>query len=103
MYKDIKKMNATQKQQILDLLQRYKEKFLNVSLAGPYKEGEKVNELYKWQLITDCEGKSTIELIKHFITTKPNVIYRQGDIPVFNYLITKIIESIIIPQPLPSL
>ncbi len=81
-------MDAAQEKLILDLLQRYKEKFLNVSLAGPYKEGEKANELYKWQLITDCEGKSTIEIIKHFITTKPNVIYRQGDIPVFNYLIT---------------
>ena len=82
-------MNATQEKLILDLLQRYKKKFLNVSLAAPYKEGERADELYKWQLITDCEGKSTIEIIKHFIATKPNIIYRQGHIPVLRYLITK--------------
>ena len=77
------KMNETRKRLIVDLLERYKEKFLETPLS---KDG--VDELYKWELITYCKGKSTIEIIKHFIATKPNVIYRQGDIPVFSYLVT---------------
>lgn len=76
-------MNETRKRLIVDLLERYKEKFLETPLS---KDG--VDELYKWELITYCKGKSTIEIIKHFIATKPNVIYRQGDIPVFSYLVT---------------
>ena len=54
---------------ILDLLKRYKEIFLNVSLSGPYKEGEKADELYKWQLITDCKGKTETEIIQKFKIT----------------------------------
>ena len=59
-------MDETRKRLIIDLLERYKKKFLNVSLAGPYKEGEKADELYKWQLITNCSGKSEADIIDMF-------------------------------------
>ena len=71
------KMNETKKQLILDLLKRYKEKFLNVSLAGPYKEGERADEIYKWQLITNCSGKSEADIIDKF--KDENVIDRAHD------------------------
>ena len=70
-------MNETRKRLIIDLLERYKEKFLNVSLAGPYKEGERANEIYKWQLITNCSGKSEAEIVENFKDT--NVIDRPRD------------------------
>ena len=70
-------MNETKKQLILDLLKRYKEKFLNVSLAAPYKEGERANEIYKWHLITNCKGKSEAEIVEYFKDT--NVIDRPRD------------------------
>ena len=80
-------MNATQKQQILNLLQRYKEKFLNVSLAAPYKKGERADELYKWQLITDCHEKMDVEIIRNF---KPiNVV----DVPRVNPVLSELLKS----------
>ena len=80
-------MNATQEKLILDLLQRYKEKFLNVSLAGPYKEGERADELYKWQLITDCHEKTDVEIIRNF---KPiNVV----DVPRVNPVLSELLKS----------
>ena len=78
-------MNATQEKLILDLLQRYKEKFLNVSLAGPYKEGERANELYKWQLITDCHEKTEVEIIRSF--KSKNVVHVQTVYPVLTELL----------------
>ena len=78
-------MNATQEKFILDLLQRYKEKFLNVSLAGPYKEGEKADELYKWQLITDCHEKTDVEIIRNF--KSKNVVHVQTVYPVLTELL----------------
>ena len=78
-------MNATQEKLILDLLQRYKEKFLNVSLAGPYKEGEKADELYKWQLITDCHEKTDVEIIRNF--KSKNVVHVQTVYPVLTELL----------------
>ena len=80
-------MNATREKLILDLLQRYKEKFLNVSLAGPYKEGERADELYKWQLITDCHEKTDVEIIRNF---KPiNVV----DVPRVNPVLSELLKS----------
>ena len=70
-------MNETRKRLIVDLLERYKEKFLNVSLAGPYKEGERANEIYKWQLITNCSGNSEAEIVEKF--KDENVIDRAHD------------------------
>ena len=78
-------MNATQEKLILDLLQRYKEKFLNVSLAGPYKEGKKADELYKWQLITDCHEKTDVEIIRNF--KSKNVVHVQTVYPVLTELL----------------
>ena len=49
---------------IIDLVNRYKNKYLNIALKGPYLEGVRANELYKWQLITECKGLSIIEVIK---------------------------------------
>lgn len=78
-------MDETKKQLILDLLKRYKEKFLNVSLAAPYKEGEKADELYKWQLITKCHNKTDAEIIRNF---KPiNVVHVQTVYPVLTELL----------------
>lgn len=78
-------MNETKKQLILDLLKRYKENFLNVSLAGPYKEGEKANELYKWELISKCHNKTDAEIIRNF---KPiNVVHVQTVYPVLTELL----------------
>ena len=80
-------MNTTQETLILDLLQRYKEKFLNVSLAAPYKKGERADELYKWQLITDCHEKMDVEIIRNF---KPiNVV----DVPRVNPVLSELLKS----------
>lgn len=49
---------------IKDLLESYKEHFLKVSIVGPYKDGEQADELYKWQLITTCQGKSTLAILE---------------------------------------
>lgn len=46
---------------ILDLLKRYKEAYLSVSL-----DNKGADELYKWQLITDCVGKSELDIIQKF-------------------------------------
>ena len=78
-------MNETKKQLILDLLKRYKEKFLNVSLAAPYKEGERADELYKWQLITKCHNKTDAEIIRNFKSI--NVVHVQTVYPVLTELL----------------
>ena len=78
-------MNETKKQHIIDLLKRYKEKFLNVSLEGPYKEGEKADELYKWQLITKCHEKTEVEIIRNF--KSKNVVHVQTVYPVLTELL----------------
>jgi hypothetical protein len=62
---------------ILDLLKRYKDKFLNVALKGPYKDGEQADELYKWQLITKCSGKEESVVVNTF--KEENVIDRAHD------------------------
>ena len=62
---------------ILDLLKRYKDKFLNVALKGPYKDGEQADELYKWQLITNCSGKEESVVVNTF--KEENVIDRAHD------------------------
>ena len=46
---------------ILDLLKRYKEAFLSVPL-----DNKGADELYKWQLITECDGKSELDIIQKF-------------------------------------
>lgn len=48
---------------IQDLLKRYKEAYLSVSL-----DHNGADELYKWQLITECEGKSELDIIQKFKT-----------------------------------
>ena len=48
---------------ILDLLKRYKEAYLSVPL-----DHNGADELYKWQLITECEGKSELDIIQKFKT-----------------------------------
>ena len=48
---------------ILDLLKRYKEAYLSVLL-----DHNGADELYKWQLITECEGKSELDIIQKFKT-----------------------------------
>ena len=48
---------------IQDLLKRYKEAYLSVPL-----DYNGANELYKWQLITECEGKSELDVIQKFKT-----------------------------------
>ena len=48
---------------IQDLLKRYKEAYLSVPL-----DHNGADELYKWQLITECEGKSELDIIQKFKT-----------------------------------
>ena len=48
---------------ILDLLKRYKEAYLSVPL-----DHNGADELYKWQLITECEGESGLDIIQKFKT-----------------------------------
>ena len=54
-------VEAIRKWLILDLLKRYKEAYLSVSL-----DNKGADELYKWQLITDCVGKSELDIIQKF-------------------------------------
>ena len=56
-------VEAIRKWLILDLLKRYKEAYLSVSL-----DNKGADELYKWQLITDCVGKSELDIIQKFKT-----------------------------------
>lgn len=56
-------VEAIRKWLILDLLKRYKEAYLSVSL-----DHNGADELYKWQLITECEGKSELDIIQKFKT-----------------------------------
>ena len=62
---------------IQDLLKRYKEAYLSVPL-----DYNGANELYKWQLITECEGKSELDVIQKFKTK--NIV----DIPRVNQVLT---------------
>jgi 5-methylcytosine-specific restriction protein B len=62
---------------ILDLLKRYKEAYLSVSL-----DNKGADELYKWQLITDCVGKSELDIIQKFKTK--NIV----DVPRVNQVLT---------------
>ena len=48
---------------IQDLLKRYKEAYLSVPL-----DHNGADELYKWQLITECKGKSELDIIQKFKT-----------------------------------
>ena len=62
---------------ILDLLKRYKEAYLSVPL-----DHNGADELYKWQLITECEGKSELDIIQKFKTK--NIV----DVPRVNQVLT---------------
>lgn len=62
---------------ILDLLKRYKEAYLSVPL-----DHNGADELYKWQLITECEGKSELDIIQKFKTK--NIV----DVARVNQLLT---------------
>lgn len=53
----------TEMRLIQDLLKRYKEAYLSVPL-----DHNGADELYKWQLITECEGKSELDIIQKFKT-----------------------------------
>jgi len=58
---------------------------LNVLLAGPYMEGERADELYKWQLITKCHNKTDVEIIRNF--KSKNVVHVQTVYPVLTELL----------------
>ncbi len=62
---------------ILDLLKRYKEAYLSVPL-----DNRGADELYKWQLITECVGKSELDIIQKFKTK--NIV----DVPRVNQVLT---------------
>lgn len=62
---------------ILDLLKRYKEAYLSVPL-----DNKGADELYKWQLITECVGKSELDIIQKFKTK--NIV----DVPRVNQVLT---------------
>ncbi len=62
---------------IQDLLKRYKEAYLSVPL-----DHNGADELYKWQLITECEGKSELDIIQKFKTK--NIV----DVPRVNQVLT---------------
>ena len=80
---------------ILDLLKRYKNKFINVSLIGPYKENEQADEIYKWQLVTVSQGKAPIRILedhcknpgKHEKGGFVNLIDAQRDNKTLKYLL----------------
>lgn len=75
-------MLAVQKHIILDLLQHYKNNFLKVPLSD-----DGTDELYKWQLITDCHEKTDVEIIRNF---KPiNVV----DVPRVNPVLSALLNS----------
>ena len=62
---------------ILDLLKRYKEAYLSVPL-----DNRGADELYKWQLITECDEKSELDIIQKFKTK--NIV----DVPRVNQVLT---------------
>lgn len=70
-------VEAIRKWLILDLLKRYKEAYLSVSL-----DNKGADELYKWQLITECVGKSELDIIQKFKTK--NIV----DVPRVNQVLT---------------
>jgi len=70
-------VEAIRKWLILDLLKRYKEAYLSVPL-----DHNGADELYKWQLITECEGKSELDIIQKFKTK--NIV----DVPRVNQVLT---------------
>lgn len=77
---------------IKDLINKYKAEFLNVSLDGPKKEGERADELYKWVLITSCKDKSVIEVISALKET--NVVDIQRVKPVISDLLSNNSEKL---------
>jgi len=77
---------------IKDLIKRYKSEFLNVNLEGPYKEGERADELYKWTLITSCRNKSVIEVISTLKET--NVVDIQRVKPAISDLLSNNSEKL---------
>ena len=73
-------VDALREYLIEDLIRRYKE-----MLKGPSKSFN--NELYKWQLLTDCEGKSTAEILDKLCHS--NII----DLQYSGMAIKKLLES----------
>ena len=67
---------------ILDLLKRYKEAYLSVPL-----DNKGADELYKWQLITDCVGKSELDIIQKF--KSKNIV----DVPRVNQVLTYLLKE----------
>lgn len=57
----------------VDLIQQYKQRFLDIPLD---KSG--ADELYKWELITDCQGKTGIDIINRI--RESNIV----DVPRIN-------------------
>ena len=66
---------------ILDLLRRYKETFLSVPLS---EDG--ADEIYKWHLITECQGKNTLAMIESL--KEENIVDIQHVKPVLLDLIS---------------
>ncbi|MBR4453183.1 MAG: AAA family ATPase [Bacteroidales bacterium] len=75
-------MNEKRKQLIISLLQSYKKSFLHTPISA-----DGANELYKWQLITDCKGQTEKEIIQN-IKTK-NIIDVVRDNIVLSYLLNE--------------
>ena len=73
-------MDLTTKKHILELLQKYKNFFLKTPLSI-----DGANELYKWQLITDCHEKTDVEIIRNF--KSKNVVHVQTVYPVLTELL----------------
>ena len=67
---------------IIDLLKRYKDAYLSLSL-----DNKGADELYKWQLITDCVGKSELDIIQKFKTK--NIV----DVPRVNQVLTYLLKE----------
>ena len=67
---------------ILDLIKRYKDKFLNYPLDKNHAD-----ELYKWQLITDCRNKTEIDIIKRIKSR--NIV----DAPRINLILTDLLNK----------
>ena len=81
-------MNEKRKQLIISLLQSYKKSFLHTPISA-----DGANELYKWQLITDCKGQTEKEIIQN-IKTK-NIIDVVRDNKVLSYLLNEKSQQIL--------
>ena len=75
-------MNTTIQNIIMELLQRYKKCFLKTALSD-----DNADELYKWQLITDCHEKSDAEIIRNF--KNKNIV----DAPRVNIVLSRLLET----------